>query len=170
MPASISSLLATIFMTPTSSSLSGAASGTAISNAYVPALSSKWTSLEMTRLVVIESGKVALAAIVDAKATPPIPPGHRRPAAARREAFTLDAFDRLRVLTTELKRLTAAGARVALRLGAGPALDDTYGISVLATADRAVAEAFRAGDPVVKEGLMRGELHPWRASIGSLVA
>jgi uncharacterized protein YciI len=55
-----------------------------------------------------------------------------------------------------------------LVLMAGPALDDTYGVSVLATDDPAVAEAFRAGDPVVKEGLMRGELHPWRASIGSL--
>jgi len=44
--------------------------------------------------------------------------------AARREAFTLGSFDRLRVLTTELKRLTAAGAPVALRLGAGPALDE----------------------------------------------
>ena len=56
-----------------------------------------------------------------------------------------------------------------LVLLAGPALDDTYGIAVLATADRTVAEAFRAGDPVVKEGLMRGVLHPWRASIGTLV-
>ena len=48
--------------------------------------------------------------------------GHRRPVAARREAFTLASFDRLRVLTTELKRLIAAGAPVALRLGSGAAL------------------------------------------------
>lgn len=56
-----------------------------------------------------------------------------------------------------------------LVLMAGPALDDTYGIAVLATADFAVADAFRQGDPVVKEGLMKGVLHPWRASIGSLI-
>jgi uncharacterized protein YciI len=56
-----------------------------------------------------------------------------------------------------------------LVLMAGPALDDTYGMSVLATSDFAVADAFRAGDPVVKEGLMEGRLHPWRASIGSLI-
>jgi len=43
--------------------------------------------------------------------------------AARREAFTQASFDRLRVVATELKRLTAAGAPVALRLGIGPALD-----------------------------------------------
>jgi hypothetical protein len=75
------------------------------------------------RLLVIEKGEVALNTAGDADAPPPIPPGYRRPAAARREAFTLSSFDRLRVLTTELKRLIAVDAPVALRLGAGPALD-----------------------------------------------
>src|SRR5581483_3734741 len=75
------------------------------------------------RLIVIENGAVALSAAVDASAAPPIPPGYRRPVAARRAAFTLASFDRLRVLTTELKRLIAADAPVALRLGVGPALD-----------------------------------------------
>jgi hypothetical protein len=51
--------------------------------------------------------------------------------AARREAFTLASFDRLRVLTTELKRLMAVGAPVALRLGAGPALDESRLASAL---------------------------------------
>ena len=73
---------------------------------------------------VIENSEVVLSRAVDAHATPPIPPGYRRSVAARREAFTLGAFDRLRVLTTELKRLIAAGAPVALRLGVGPALDE----------------------------------------------
>jgi hypothetical protein len=76
-----------------------------------------------TRLLVIEKGEVALSASVDENAPPPIPPGYCRPVAARREAFTLASFDRLRVVTTELKRLVAAGAPVALRLGVGPALD-----------------------------------------------
>jgi hypothetical protein len=60
---------------------------------------------------------------VDVNAPPPIPPGCRRPVAARRDLFTLASFDRMRVLTTELKRLMSAGAPVALRLGVGPALD-----------------------------------------------
>ena len=77
------------------------------------------------RLIVIENSEVVLSGVVDAHATPPIPPGYRRPVAARREAFTLASFDRLRVLTTELKRLIAAGAPVALRLGVGPALDES---------------------------------------------
>jgi hypothetical protein len=40
-------------------------------------------------------------------------------------AFDVACFDRLRVLTTELKRLAAAGAPVALRFGSEPALVDT---------------------------------------------
>jgi DNA polymerase III subunit epsilon len=84
-----------------------------------------------TRLIVIEKGEVALSAAVDANAPPPIPPGYRRPVAARREAFTLASFDRLRVLTTELKRLIAAGAPVALRLGVGPAFDESRLASAL---------------------------------------
>jgi DNA polymerase-3 subunit epsilon len=83
------------------------------------------------RLIVIEKGAVALSAAVDANAPPPIPPGYRRPVAARREAFTLASFDRLRVLTTELKRLIAAGAPVSLRLGVGPALDESRLASAL---------------------------------------
>ena len=83
------------------------------------------------RLMVVENGEVVLREAVDAHARPPIPPGYRRPAAARREAFTLASFDRLRVLTTELKRLIAAGAPVALRLGVGPALDESRLASAL---------------------------------------
>jgi DNA polymerase III subunit epsilon len=83
------------------------------------------------RLIVIENSEVVLGGAVDANATPSIPPGYRRPVAARREAFTLASFDRLRVLTTELKRLIAAGAPVALRLGVGPALDESRLASAL---------------------------------------
>jgi hypothetical protein len=74
------------------------------------------------RLLVVEAGEIALRATVSPGATPPIPPGHRRPVAARQEGFTVARLDRLRVLTTELKRLAAEGAPVALRFGARPAL------------------------------------------------
>jgi len=83
------------------------------------------------RLIVIEKGEVALNTSVDANAPPPIPPGYRRSVAARRESFTVGSFDRLRVLTTELKRLIAAGAPVALRLGTGPALEQSRLVSAL---------------------------------------
>jgi DNA polymerase-3 subunit epsilon len=76
------------------------------------------------RAIVIENGALLSSGAAGADGTPPIPPGYHRSVAARREAFTLAGFDRLRVLTTELKRLTAAGAPVALRLGVGRALDE----------------------------------------------
>jgi DNA polymerase-3 subunit epsilon len=83
------------------------------------------------RLIVIENSEVVLSGAADANAAPPIPPGYGRPIAARRDAFTLASFDRLRVLTTELKRLIAAGAPAALRLGVGPALDESRLASAL---------------------------------------
>jgi DNA polymerase III subunit epsilon len=83
------------------------------------------------RLIVIENGEVVVNADIDAGTTPPIPPGYARSVAARREAFTLERFDRLRVLTTELKRLVVAGAPVALRLGIAPPLAHARLASVL---------------------------------------
>jgi hypothetical protein len=83
------------------------------------------------RLLVIENGEVVVNADIDADATPPIPPGYARPVAARREAVTLERFDRLRVLSTELKRLVVADAAVALRLGVPPPLTRAGLASVL---------------------------------------
>lgn len=82
------------------------------------------TSQHGARLIVIEKGEIVLSTAVDADATPPIPPGYRRQVISRREVFTVTHLDRLRVLTTELKRLVAAGAPVALRFGVAPALSD----------------------------------------------
>ena len=84
-----------------------------------------------SRLLVVEHGDVILRADVEAHAAPPVPAGYARPVAARREIFTVARFDRLRVLSTELKRLIAARAPVALRLGVGPPLADTRLASVL---------------------------------------
>jgi DNA polymerase-3 subunit epsilon len=76
------------------------------------------------RLMVIERGTIVLCTDADPAGSPPIPRGYLRPAIARRELFTLACFDRLRVLTTELKRLVAAGSPVAVRFGIAPALTD----------------------------------------------
>jgi DNA polymerase-3 subunit epsilon len=84
------------------------------------------------RLVVIENGEIVLKTGVDSGVAPPVPPGHSRPVAARREAFSLACFDRLRVLSSELKRLVAAGAPAALRLGVAPTLAGTRLAHVLA--------------------------------------
>lgn len=83
------------------------------------------------RLIVIENGEVVAKADVHPDGIPPTPPGYARPVAARREGFTLERFDRLRVLTTELKRLVVARAPVALRLGTAPPLAGIRLASVL---------------------------------------
>jgi hypothetical protein len=74
--------------------------------------------LPSARLLVIEGGEIVQARAVDAVTPPPTPPGHRRPIGEKRQAFTLARYDRLTVLTGELKRITATGAPLALRLGA----------------------------------------------------
>ena len=79
---------------------------------------------DVARLLVIERGEIMLSTVADPDGTPPVPPGYQRPVMPRRELFTVASFDRLRVLTTELKRLVSVGAPVALRLGTGPALRD----------------------------------------------
>lgn len=69
------------------------------------------------RLLLIQGGAVTAPADLEAGAALPVPPGHARIGAERRLAFDVATFDRLRVLTTELKALSAAGADVELRLG-----------------------------------------------------
>lgn len=77
---------------------------------------------DRARLIVIEHGEIITRAWVEPGTAPPVPPGHARRREARHEGFTVARFDRLRVLMTELKRLLAEGAPVALRLGERPAL------------------------------------------------
>jgi DNA polymerase III subunit epsilon len=77
---------------------------------------------DRARLIVIEHGEIITRAWVDPDTPPPVPPGHARRRDARHEGFTVARFDRLRVLMTELKRLLAEGAPVALRVGERPAL------------------------------------------------
>ena len=83
------------------------------------------------RLIVIENGAIVARAAVGCGVMPPIPPGYQRPVPARHEALTMACFDRLRVLTSELKRLVASGAPVALRFSAAPALADARLASAL---------------------------------------
>lgn len=69
------------------------------------------------RQLVIERGAVAGRSDLDAPATPPVPPGHARTPAERRPSFDVATYDRLRVLTTELRGLAAEAPSIELRLG-----------------------------------------------------
>jgi len=69
------------------------------------------------RLLVIEEGQVASRADLDPGTCLPIPPRHARTLEERRTAFDVATFDRLRVLTTELRVPAAGAGLVELRFG-----------------------------------------------------
>jgi DNA polymerase III subunit epsilon len=78
-----------------------------------------WTEpgADTRRLLVIDAGAVAARADLASAAPVPAPPGHARTPSERREVFDVATFDRLRVLTTELRVLATEAAGVELRLG-----------------------------------------------------
>jgi DNA polymerase-3 subunit epsilon len=69
------------------------------------------------RLLVIEDGEIARRESIEPGSEPPVPAGHARSRSERHASFTVARLDRLRVLTTELKRLVSKSQPVALRLG-----------------------------------------------------
>lgn len=84
------------------------------------------------RLLTIEEGGIASVGDTSLDLPLPVPPGHRRSSIARHQALDPARFDRLRILITELKRLVAVGAPVAVRLGAASALSGARLASALA--------------------------------------
>jgi hypothetical protein len=69
------------------------------------------------RLLVVVRGAVAGRANLEPGARLPVPPGHARSLVMRRATFDVATFDRLRVLTTELRTLVKTADSVELRLG-----------------------------------------------------
>lgn len=67
-------------------------------------------------LIVIERGRLKTAAVLSPGAALPTPDGYRRSIQMRKADFDLAVYDGLRVLTTEMRRLVAAGRFPALRL------------------------------------------------------
>jgi DNA polymerase-3 subunit epsilon len=74
------------------------------------------------RLLVIRGGEIVRRARAPLDTAPPVHDGFRQSRAERHESFTIARFDRLRVLTTELKRLVAKGHPVCVRLAPRAAL------------------------------------------------
>jgi DNA polymerase-3 subunit epsilon len=70
------------------------------------------------RLLVLERGAVIESRDHEPARVLPVPPGWARTADDRRASFDLAAFDRLRVLSTELRRVAEGGAPVAVRFDA----------------------------------------------------
>jgi hypothetical protein len=72
---------------------------------------------ERRRLLVIQGGAVVARADLEPDTPVPVPPGRARALGERRAVFDVATFDRLRVLTTELRGLAAGSGSVELRLG-----------------------------------------------------
>ena len=76
-------------------------------------------------VLVLARGRVEARERIAPGALPPSPPGATRSASQRYASFDLATYDRLRVLTTELRRLVGTQAPVTIRLGPGRPLTGT---------------------------------------------
>jgi hypothetical protein len=83
------------------------------------------------KLVVFENGSVFKQNNVKTGEETPIPPGCAKSFRARQKNINLITYDRLRVVTTELRRLLSEGRDVELRLGPGVTLNRQGIIKVL---------------------------------------
>ncbi|MHC4549368.1 MAG: GIY-YIG nuclease family protein [Planctomycetota bacterium] len=75
------------------------------------------------RLLILERGRVTAHEDVAPGVAAPLPPGGARASLERLRCFDAATYDRLRVLTTELRRVVAGGGPIELRLGPRQRLD-----------------------------------------------
>jgi len=74
-------------------------------------------------MMVVRGGEVVCSREVRSGDTIDLPPGNRRPLLARQQVFDIMTYDRMRVLTTELRRLVSEKRSVLLCLGKSRMLD-----------------------------------------------
>ena len=86
-----------------------------------------WTSVDhpdnLKSLVVFENGSVLNRNIIKTAEKISIPPGRAKSFRSRQKNIDLITYDRLRVLTTELRRLVSEGRYIELRLSPGVTLN-----------------------------------------------
>ena len=78
-----------------------------------------WHRGRERRLLILENGLVRAACTLAHGEVCPIPPGHGRSRQERLQTFDRATYDRLRVLTTELRRLITQARHVEVHLGPG---------------------------------------------------
>jgi DNA polymerase-3 subunit epsilon len=69
------------------------------------------------RVLYLNEGAVVRCEYLDIQKMTPVPAGHATPPRQRRRNIDLTTYDRLRVVTTELRRLVSETRRIELRLG-----------------------------------------------------
>ena len=72
---------------------------------------------QLKTLVVFEGGSVFKRDDIESAAKVPVPPGFDKSFRRRQKQFSLMTYDRLRILTTELRRLISENRNIELRLG-----------------------------------------------------
>jgi hypothetical protein len=77
------------------------------------------------RCIVLENGRIALREWLDDGDICPVPPGYRKKWSERRESFDVETWDRMRVLTTEIKRLLGSGCDIRIRFGPSHVMGNT---------------------------------------------
>ncbi|MCP4728276.1 MAG: GIY-YIG nuclease family protein [bacterium] len=68
------------------------------------------------RVIVLEKGQVLTRETIKARDDIPVPPGSGKHSGEKQQNFDLITYDRMRVLTTELRRLLSDGRNVGIRL------------------------------------------------------
>jgi hypothetical protein len=89
------------------------------------------TSSAGKNLIVISSGRIVERTQLNWDQQPPPPPGHFKRITDRQRCFDLATYDRLSVLTTELRRLLGSGRRIELRVGERASLSEPGLLKVL---------------------------------------
>ncbi|MCE5251245.1 GIY-YIG nuclease family protein [bacterium] len=77
-------------------------------------------------LVVFEKGSLIYRTDLASGKEAHIPPGYKRQFQERRQSFTVATYDRMRVVTTELRRLVAGSRNIELRLGPSSILHNEH--------------------------------------------
>ena len=71
---------------------------------------------QQKHVIVFEKARPSLGEMLPAKAPVPVPPGFRRTVEDRKQSFDVTAYDRMRVVTTEIRRLISEDRPVEVRL------------------------------------------------------
>jgi DNA polymerase-3 subunit epsilon len=74
-----------------------------------------WEGEDTRVLMIFENGAVAFRDDIARDEEIPVPPGHKRRFQERQHCFDLCTFDRMRVVTTEIRRLVTTGKHVIVR-------------------------------------------------------
>jgi DNA polymerase-3 subunit epsilon len=82
-----------------------------------------WTSAAERILLTFEKGAVCHREVLPKEATASPPPGYNKPFSERRASFGVPTYDRMSVLTQEIRRLVSEEREVALHLSCAVVLD-----------------------------------------------